>query len=168
MDLIPGSRRPPGGGHSNPLQYSCLENPMERGARWATVHRVAKSQTLTEWVNHHHQSFSVGLSVLSDSLGPLICNPMDCSLAGFCPWNSPGKTGVSYHSLLQRIFPTRNWTWVSCVAGLIFTIYATKEALWTGIISCLLYREIHRHKDPQRGLWDKSLNFGVLPLHVLD
>ena len=35
----------PGEGHGNPLQYSCLENPMDRGARWATVHGVAKSQT---------------------------------------------------------------------------------------------------------------------------
>ena len=42
---IPGSGKFPRGGHSNPLQYSCLENPMDRGAWWATVHRVAKSQT---------------------------------------------------------------------------------------------------------------------------
>ena len=38
---IPGSRRCPGGRHSNPLQYACLENPMDRGAWWATVHGVA-------------------------------------------------------------------------------------------------------------------------------
>ena len=42
---IPGSGRSPGGGHGNPLQFSCLENPMDRGAWQATVHRVAKSQT---------------------------------------------------------------------------------------------------------------------------
>ena len=41
--LIPGSRRSPGGGHGNPLQYSCLENLMYRGAWQATVHRVANS-----------------------------------------------------------------------------------------------------------------------------
>ena len=40
---IPGLGRPPGGGHDNPLQYSCLENPIGRGTWWATVHRVAKS-----------------------------------------------------------------------------------------------------------------------------
>ena len=40
-----GLGRSPGGGHGNPLQYSCLENPMERGAWWATVRRLAKSQT---------------------------------------------------------------------------------------------------------------------------
>ena len=42
---IPGLGRFPGGGHSNPLQYSCLENPMDRGAWRATVHEVTKSQT---------------------------------------------------------------------------------------------------------------------------
>ena len=42
---IPGLGRSPGGGHGNPLQYSCLENPMDRGVWQATVHRVAKSQT---------------------------------------------------------------------------------------------------------------------------
>ena len=41
----PESERSPGEGHGNPLQYSCLENPMDRGAWWATVQRVAKSQT---------------------------------------------------------------------------------------------------------------------------
>ena len=42
---IPELGRSPGGGHGNPLQYSCLENPMDRGAWQATVHRIAKSQT---------------------------------------------------------------------------------------------------------------------------
>ena len=42
---IPGSGRFPGGGHGNPLQYSYLENPMDRGAWWAIIHGVAKSQT---------------------------------------------------------------------------------------------------------------------------
>ena len=42
---IPGSGRSPGEGHGNPLQYSCLKNPMDRGAWWATVHEVAKSRT---------------------------------------------------------------------------------------------------------------------------
>ena len=43
--LIPGSGRSPGEGNGNPLQYSCLENPMDGGAWWAAVHEVAKSWT---------------------------------------------------------------------------------------------------------------------------
>ena len=44
-DSIPGLEKSPRGGHGNPLQYSCLENPMDRGTWQATVHRVTKSQT---------------------------------------------------------------------------------------------------------------------------
>jgi len=40
---IPGSVRSPGGGHGYPLQHSCLQNPMDRGVWWATVHGVAES-----------------------------------------------------------------------------------------------------------------------------
>ena len=43
--LIPGSGRSPGEGHSNPVQYSCLENPVDSGAWQVTVHRITKSQT---------------------------------------------------------------------------------------------------------------------------
>ena len=43
--LIPELGRIAGGGNINPLQYSCLENPMDRGAWWATVHGIAKSHT---------------------------------------------------------------------------------------------------------------------------
>ena len=42
MGSVPGSGRSTGGGHSNPLQYSCLENPMDRGAWQATVHRLQR------------------------------------------------------------------------------------------------------------------------------
>ena len=45
VDSIPGLGRSPGEGHGNLLQYSCLENPMDRGALWMTVHGVAKSWT---------------------------------------------------------------------------------------------------------------------------
>ena len=45
MGMIPGSERSPGGGNGNPFKYSCLENPMDIGVSWSTVHRFAKSQT---------------------------------------------------------------------------------------------------------------------------
>ena len=50
---IPGSGRSPGEGNGNPLQYSCLENPMDQGAWWATVHRVTKSQTQLKQLSMH-------------------------------------------------------------------------------------------------------------------
>ena len=45
MGSIPGLERSPGGGHGNPLQYSCLKNPMDRRAWWATVYGDAQSWT---------------------------------------------------------------------------------------------------------------------------
>ena len=55
--LLPVTGRSPGGGHGNPLQNSCLGNPMDTGAWWVTVHRVAKSQTQLKWFSTHTQSF---------------------------------------------------------------------------------------------------------------
>ena len=48
VGLIPGSGRSPGRGHGNPLEYSCLENPMDRGAWWATVHGVSKESDTSD------------------------------------------------------------------------------------------------------------------------
>ena len=45
LGWIPELGRSPGGGYGNPLQYSCLENPVDRGAWWAAVHKIAQSQT---------------------------------------------------------------------------------------------------------------------------
>ena len=53
MDSIPGSGRHPREGPGNPLQYSCLENPMDRGAWRATVHGVWKSQAQQKWLSTH-------------------------------------------------------------------------------------------------------------------
>ena len=58
MGLIPGSGRCPGRGHGNPLQYSCLENPMDGGVWWATFHRVEKSQT--HWSDWAHSTGTPG------------------------------------------------------------------------------------------------------------
>ena len=53
MGSTPGLGRSPGGGHGNPLQYSCLKNPMDRGAWQSTVHRVAKSRTGLKRLSAH-------------------------------------------------------------------------------------------------------------------
>ena len=62
LGSIPGSGRPPGEGHGNPLQYSCLENSMDRGVWQATVHGVAKSRTRLT-LAHLDSGCLVGLSV---------------------------------------------------------------------------------------------------------
>ena len=59
MISIPGSGRFPGGGHGNPLQYSCLENPMDRGVWRATVHSVAQSLTRLKRLSMHTYMYPV-------------------------------------------------------------------------------------------------------------
>ena len=81
---IPGSGRSPGEGNENPLQSSCLENPMDRGAWWATVHEFAKESVMTEGLNNN---FSLWAS--------------DKSLRPSC-WSS------SLADILASRFPLRN------------------------------------------------------------
>ena len=53
MGSVPGSERSPGEGKGNPLQYSCLQNPMDRGAWWATVHGTTKIQKELKQLSTH-------------------------------------------------------------------------------------------------------------------
>ena len=57
---IPGLGRSPGGGHSTPLQDSCLVNPMDREAWWAPVRRVTESWTLLKWFSIYARLFTIG------------------------------------------------------------------------------------------------------------
>ena len=110
---IPGSGRPPGEGNGNPLHYSCLENPTDRGAWQATVHGVL---SLGYWI----------LNVSSTGVRPDFV-----SWYLLCPWYSPGKnTGVGSHSFSRGSSPPRDQTQVSCIAGRFFIIWATREALF--------------------------------------
>ena len=63
LGSIPGSGRAPGGERGSPLQCSCLENPRDRGAWWATVHGVAKSWTRLKWLSPEHQQRMLAESV---------------------------------------------------------------------------------------------------------
>ena len=55
---IPGLGRSPGEGNGNPLQYSCLENPMDRRAWWAVIHGVAKESDTTEYTHTHTHTYT--------------------------------------------------------------------------------------------------------------
>ena len=67
---VPGTGRSPGGGHGNPLQYSCLGNLMDRGAQWVTVHGVTESDT-TEVTEHRY----AGVTTSAYLSGETQCNP---------------------------------------------------------------------------------------------
>ena len=81
---IPASGRSPGEGNSNPLQYSYLENPMDRGAWWAIILRVAKCQTGLKQLSTHVYNFPIPGSGRTPGEGngnplqyPCLENPMD-------------------------------------------------------------------------------------------
>ena len=70
--LIPGLGRSLGGGNGNPLQYSCLGNLMDRGAWWATIHELTKSQIATEHACIHTKEAEVssGLGTICNKFSP--------------------------------------------------------------------------------------------------
>ena len=100
MGSIPGSGRSPGVGNGNPNQYSCLENPRDRGAWLATVHGVAKSLTQLKQLSMHQFS-SVTQSCLT------LWNPMNCSTPGIPVHHQlPGFTETHVHWVGDAIQPS--------------------------------------------------------------
>ena len=78
--LIPASGRSPGEGNGNPIQYSCLENPMDRGASRAMVHRVAKSWTRLKWLSTSVLDNRGGWFPVWKCSGPSSSDPNQCYL----------------------------------------------------------------------------------------
>ena len=75
LGLIAGSGRAPGAGNGNPLEYSCLKNPMDRGAWWTTVQWVTKRQTRLSNLAHVHTSLK--LLLLRFLVTAVLLKPMD-------------------------------------------------------------------------------------------
>ena len=110
LGLVPGLGRSPGEGNGNPLQYFCLENPMDRGTWWATVHGVTKGQTQLKWLSTHEYTkqthrrrissngicrVRVGLSVQERSAEVLPGTPCGCRPNSRARL-SPGRAGLSH------------------------------------------------------------------------
>ena len=143
---IPGSGRSPGGGHGNPLQYSCLEHPMDRGAWWATVYGVAKSLAQLKWLSTHTwmydicrvlcvcEKWSWQPFVFYFSIYPCVClSPLSRVWFFVNPWTLAHQAPLSMEFSMVRILEwvavsfsrgsswPRDWTQVSCIAGRLFT-----------------------------------------------
>ena len=89
VGLNPGLGRFPGGGHDNPLQYSCLENPMDRGAWQATVHRLTKDTT--EAAEHAHVCTLLYLKWVTKNLLYGTGNSAQCYVAAWMGRESGGE-----------------------------------------------------------------------------
>ena len=110
MGSIPGSGRSPGGGNGNPLQYFCLENPMDRRTWWALVHRVGKSWT---WLSMHTQEIDSWLVMLKlwvtedprsgeeVSSSSSTASPLPLASASLEKWLSPHTWPWPSHLLLE-------------------------------------------------------------------
>ena len=113
VSLIPGSGRSPGRGNGNPLQYSCLENPMDRGAWQATVHGVTKGWTwLSDWRTARVRKRESKRSHWE--FGAIVRSWVIQSKLGVTPWSGRGVTwsDLCLEVSLQLLF----WEWI----GLLF------------------------------------------------
>ena len=123
MGLIPESRRCPGGGYGNPLQYSCLENPTDRGAWGPTVRSISMSQTQLKWVSTHARarahththSPSLSLAHISHSW-PHDLLPSMLKKTGRYPWCFSVFLHPSIHlfspqALTQHLGEASGWCW---------------------------------------------------------
>ena len=122
---IPGLGRSPGEGNGNPLQYSCLENPMDRGAWQATVHG---SQELdkTEQLNHHHHSL----------FGGTHCSSLP--ILSFTQKQCPAQLApASYSSLISYLLPSQKISQVNVLHSLEPSARSRTSGHW--IVSYLLF-----------------------------
>ena len=107
LGLVPGSVRSPGGGHGNPLQYPCLENPMDRGAWRATVHGCRKESGMIE---HTHTGSN---RALTQSLHLISEPPAACGMPVQSPACSLERMGLSFLTTFMPSFPPGfcHWWW---------------------------------------------------------
>ena len=124
--FYPGWGRFPRGGHSNPLQNSCLENPMGRGAWWATIHGVAKSWTWPEWFGTHELQHA---RLSNPSVSPGICS------------NSSPLSWWCHPTISSSVVPFSSWLQSSpaCV-----TLISASVILWRCQLLCFFASKFPR------------------------
>ena len=103
----------PGGGHGNPFQYSCLENPLDRCAWWATVHGIIKNQIWLKRLSTRARLCNVCCRLcLATQLCPTLCDPVDCSPPGSSVQGErsvlQNRSGMYMHVWVPSLF-TRNY-----------------------------------------------------------
>ena len=130
---FPGSGRSPGGGHGNPLQYSCLENPTDRGAWWAAVHRVTKSWTQLKWLSLHTQTDLKHLLMKITSLDTLMAY-MTCDETCLTGWDS-ALTWVS-NSL---------WWYLEVIINFLFSLSFLFYKHWLFLLFIWRIKPLTRH-----------------------
>ena len=147
VSLIPGLGRSPGEGNDNPLQYSCLENPRDGGAWWATVHGVAKSRTRLS--NFTFQGLKPCASTEGGS-GSIFGSGTKIPHAARCGQKSKKKTLQT--TLLEAYWIHPSFVWASLVSQMVKNLPVMRETgfdPWVGRI-------------PWRRAWQSTLVFFFL------
>ena len=113
----PGSGKSPGGEHADPLQYACLKNPADRGAWWATVHRITKSwtqlQRLSTYTCRKTKDYrSCGTRNLNEVISPLLLKTLLGLLPHFLPrpTKSPATDQTPRHTAWPSPLPASHTT----------------------------------------------------------
>ena len=110
----PGQEDPPGEGNGNPFQYSCLVNPMDRGAWWAVVHSVTKNGThLSGWARMHI-CFCISKTVLTPKI----------------EFSSSQLIPFIHFILPHHLFPSSNYYSALCIPMLVFVWLGLSISLW--------------------------------------
>ena len=147
MGSIPGSERFPGGRHGKPLQYSCLENPMDRGAWQSTIHRVTKSETWLKRLSTHthtHTHTSILIIIYSDFPSVLQLNLLQ-------------KKIVRYFHILFLSLPTKKVSLLPLnFLGLLQSEYQKKTEQGSSQLSQLNCFKLEMTKSCQRKLGGKK------------
>ena len=151
VGLIPGSGRTPAEGNGNPLQYSCLKSPMDRGARQATVHVVAKESDTAQWLKQARETHRTAHGGTQASLWSLLLlkhSRFFCLLTfpELAPIPTPGMSFLSVH-LLTTIHLTSSLgsnsqeqgsDWLSIRSGVhAWSNQLCWQATGHGTVSCL-------------------------------
>ena len=173
---IPGWGRFSGGGHGNPLQYSCLENPMGRGSWQATVHGVTKSRTWLKWLSIHAGYWAGVLN--RDSTGPLadcmmrqmnfvelldVLTEQECYRSsggrksmsfGFHLGLKPPLSFTSYYCQVTHLFP--GWTEEYLLPGVFWVLAHSRCSMIIKLYECFSYAHALRILfSPEAIMWGR-------------
>ena len=173
--LMPGLGKFPRGGHGNPVQYSCLENPMDRGARRATVHGIVKSQTRLKWLStcaHLEAKASFFFLIVGVYLLLPSCTPFDLSGGGsafeqvdsllkvalsgkvssFAKWRiipsiSPSSSALPTFCSVSRLPALMSSTYSWCETSLRNSYWISKLGSLSSHIFIVISKAFYHHSD---------------------
>ena len=142
---VPGSRRSPGGGQGSPLQCPCLENPMERGTWWSTVHRVTKSWTQLKQLSMYACMLKMQVCPWSTKWSRAKANrilPRECTGHSKHPFSTTQEKTL-HIDISRWSIPNSNWIYsLQPKMEKLYTVSKHKTGSWLWFRTWTPYRQI--------------------------